>query len=71
MQHSPHCFQYSDSVILVQNTRLRSNKSVLTHTQVQHSAKFLQTTRVVCTDFSRSLYRLRLKSPKSTKYLQL
>ncbi len=24
----------------------------------------MQTTRVVCTDFSRSLYRLRLKSPE-------
>ena len=29
---------------------------------VQHSARFVQTTRVVCTNFSRSLYRLRLKS---------
>ena len=30
--------------------------------KVEHSAKFVQTTRVVCTDFSRSLYRLQLKS---------
>ncbi len=35
------------------------------------SAKFVETTRVVCTDFSRSLYRLQLKSAKSTTYLQI
>ena len=33
------------------------------------SAKSVQTTRVVCTNFSRSLYRLQLKSPESTTYL--
>ena len=35
------------------------------------SAKSVQTTRVVCTNFSRSLYRLQLKSPESTTYLQI
>ena len=40
---------------------------------VQHSARFVQTTRVVCTNFSRSLHKLRLKSPEfsSTNYLCL
>ncbi len=39
--------------------------------KVKTSAKFVQTTRVVCTDFSRSLYKLQLKSPESTRYLQI
>ena len=39
--------------------------------KVQHSAKSVQTTRVVSSNFSRSLYRLQLKSPESTTYLQI
>ena len=38
---------------------------------LQTSAKYVQTTRVVCTNFSCSLYRLQLKSPESTTYLQI
>jgi len=39
--------------------------------KLKTSAKSVQTTRVVCINFSRSLYRLRLKSPESTTYLQI
>ena len=34
------------------------------------SAKFVQTTAEVCADYTCSLYRLQLKSPESTTYLQ-
>ncbi len=39
--------------------------------KVKTSAKSVQTTRVVSSNFSRSLYRLQLKSPESTMYLQI
>ena len=46
-------------------THLLSQAHVLiiisARTKVQHSAKSVQTSRVVCTNFSRSLYRLQLK----------
>ena len=35
------------------------------------SAKFVQTTAEVCADYTCSLYRLQLKSPESTTYLQI
>ena len=38
---------------------------------VQHSARFVQTTRVVCTNFSRSLHKLRLKSPEFSSTIHL
>ena len=37
--------------------------------KLKTTAKSVQTTRVVCTNFSCSLYRLQLKSPESTTYL--
>ena len=35
------------------------------------SAKSVQTTAEVCADYTCSLYRLQLKSPESTMYLQI
>ena len=35
------------------------------------SAKSVQTTAEVCADYTCSLYRLQLKSPESTTYLQI
>ena len=46
-------------------------KSALTRTKVQHSAKSVQTTRVVCTNFSRSLYRLQLKFAKGYAHARI
>ena len=42
-----------------EGVRERKRKSALP--KVKTSAKSVQTTRVVCTNFSRSLYRLQLK----------
>ena len=38
--------------------------------KVKTSAKSVQTTAEVCADYTCSLYRLQLKSPESTTYLQ-
>ena len=38
---------------------------------LETSAKSVQTTAEVCADYTCSLYRLQLKSPKSTTYLQI
>ena len=37
---------------------------------LETSAKSVQTTAEVCADYTCSLYRLQLKSPESTTYLQ-
>ena len=42
-----------------------------TFPKVKTSAKSVQTTAEVCADYTCSLYRLRLKSPESTVYLQI
>ena len=44
---------------------------VLALPTLKTSAKSVQTTRVVCTNYGWSLYRLQLKSPESTTYLQI
>ncbi len=46
-----------------------AHKTMLALPKLKTSAKSVQTTRVVCTNFSCSLYRLQLKSPESTTYL--
>ena len=38
---------------------------------LETSAKSVQTTAEVCADYTCSLYRLQLKSPESTTYLQI
>ena len=48
-----------------------AQKIVFALPKLKTSARSVQTTRVVCTNFSRSLYRLQLKSPESTTYLQI
>ena len=44
---------------------------VLTLPILKTSAKSVQTTAEVCADYTCSLYRLQLKSPESTTYLQI
>ena len=44
-----------------QKERVRERKIKTALPKVKTSAKSVQTTRVVCTNFSRSLYRLQLK----------
>ena len=39
--------------------------------KLKTSAKSVQTTAEVCADYTCSLYRLQLKSPESTMYLQI
>ena len=39
--------------------------------KLKTSAKSVQTSAVVCADYTCSLYRLQLKSPESTTYLQI
>ena len=46
-----------------------AHKTMLALPKLKTSAKSVQTTRVVYTNFSCSLYRLQLKSPESTTYL--
>ena len=48
-----------------------STQNVSALPKLKTSAKSVQTTRVVSSNFSRSLYRLQLKSPESTTYLQI
>ncbi len=45
-------------------------KIVLAFPKLKTSAKSVQTTAEVCADYTCSLYRLQLKSPKSTTYLR-
>ena len=46
-------------------------KIILAFPILKTSAKSVQTTAEVCADYTCSLYRLQLKSPESTTYLQI
>ena len=46
-------------------------KTALVLPKLKTSAKSVQTTAEVCADYTCSLYRLQLKSPESTTYLQI
>ena len=56
-----------------EHRNVQTGKEKTQHTLpiLKTSAKSVQTTRVVSSNFSRSLYRLQLKSPESTTYLQI
>jgi len=53
------------------NIQIGEEKTQHTLPILKTSAKSVQTTRVVSSNFSRSLFRLQLKSPESTTYLQI
>ena len=53
------------------NIQIGEEKTQHTLPILKTSAKSVQTTAEVCADYTCSLYRLQLKSPKSTKYLQI
>ena len=53
------------------NVRVSVCKIVIAFPKLKTSAKSVQTTAEVCADYTCSLYRLRLKSPESTTYLQI
>ena len=48
-----------------------AHKTILALPKLKTSAKSVQTTAEVCADYTCSLYRLQLKSPESTTYLQI
>ena len=47
-----------------------ADKIIVAFPKLKTSAKSVQTTAEVCADYTCSLYRLQLKSPESTTYLQ-
>ena len=49
---------------------LCKDKTISAFPKLKTSAKSVQTTAEVCADYTCSLYRLQLKSPESTTYLQ-
>ena len=53
------------------NTQAKKRKTKRTFPKLKTSAKSVQTTAEVYTDYTCSLYRLQLKSPESTTYLQI
>ena len=53
------------------NTQAKERKTKRTFPKLKTSAKSVQTTAEVCADYTCSLYRLQLKSPESTTYLQI
>ena len=57
-----------NSAIELTHSEFSTHKDVLALPKLKTSAKSVQTTRVVSSNFSRSLYRLQLKSPESTTY---
>ena len=57
-----------NSAIELTHSEFSAHKIECALPKLKTSAKSVQTTRVVCTNFSRSLYRLQLKSPESTTY---
>ena len=59
----------NNQTLTLKNIHYRLHKTATTLPILKTTAKAVQTTRVVCTNFSRSLYRLQLKSPESTMYL--
>ena len=50
---------------------LCKDKTIRDFPKLKTSAKSVQTTAEVCADYTCSLYRLQLKSPESTTYLQI
>ena len=48
-----------------------ADKIIVALPKLKTSAKSVQTTAEVCADYTCSLYRLQLKSPESTTYLQI
>ena len=50
---------------------INQGKIVSAFPKVKTTAKSVQTTAEVCADYTCSLYRLQLKSPESTTYLQI
>ena len=52
-------------------SELHKEKTRLAFPKLKTSAKSVQTTAEVCADYTCSLYRLQLKSPESTTYLQI
>ena len=53
------------------NVRVSVYEIVIAFPILKTSAKSVQTTAEVCADYTCSLYRLQLKSPESTTYLQI
>ena len=51
--------------------RLTALKTKFAFPKLKTSAKSVQTSAEVCADYTCSLYRLQLKSPESTTYLQI
>ena len=47
-----------------------ADKMIVAFPKLKTSAKSVQTSAEVCADYTCSLYRLQLKSPESTTYLQ-
>ena len=47
-----------------------ADKMIIAFPKLKTSAKSVQTSAEVCADYTCSLYRLQLKSPESTTYLQ-
>ena len=47
-----------------------AGKMIVAFPKLKTSAKSVQTTAEVCADYTCSLFRLQLKSPESTTYLQ-
>ena len=60
-----------DTIIELTYIDYNAHKMMLALSKLKTSAKSVQTTRVVSSNFSRSLYRLQLKSPESITYLQI
>jgi len=52
------------------NTQAKERKTKRMFPKLKTSAKSVQTSAEVCADYTCSLYRLQLKSPESTTYLQ-
>ena len=50
---------------------LCKDKTISTFPKLKTTAKSVQTSAEVCGDYTCSLYRLQLKSPESTTYLQI
>ena len=56
---------------VAKNKTQGAKKQSLRFLKLKTSAKSVQTTAEVCADYMCSLYRLQLKSPESTTYLQI
>ena len=50
---------------------LCADKMIVALPKLKTTAKSVQTTAEVCADYTCSLYRLQLKAPESTTYLQI